>query len=270
MQKISFIAIGTLLAPVFISPALGISISGVTQNTNVDGAQLNNTSPLNVLGVIQGEAGVGTVNGGLNQGTGNSGFNNFFTSNFGRLGSNDSSSLSPPSLGISSLSTNSFRFSNTNDLLSFPTVAFDYAFNGSTGILGFINNTTNLNTFSVYFALASAPAVPVLLVFTTNTFAPQGTRVSVSGLVPASSLLNSIDNYVLTFQLNEVAPALVFGNNSAAGVDGVSITNANTTPVPFEFSPGLGILALGIWGAIAQFKRQVQKCKFPGSAFSNK
>ncbi len=31
--------------------------------------------------------------------------------------------------------------------------------------------------------------------------------------------------------------------------------------VPFEFSPGLGILALGAMGAIAQLKSQVQKLK---------
>jgi len=35
-----------------------------------------------------------------------------------------------------------------------------------------------------------------------------------------------------------------------------------STPVPFDFSPGLGILALGAMGAIAQLKSQVvQKLK---------
>lgn len=34
--------------------------------------------------------------------------------------------------------------------------------------------------------------------------------------------------------------------------------------VPFEFSPGLGILALGACGAIAQLKSKVQKWKFSG------
>lgn len=33
----------------------------------------------------------------------------------------------------------------------------------------------------------------------------------------------------------------------------------NPTEVPFEFSPGLGILMLGIWGAIAQLKSKLSK-----------
>lgn len=40
------------------------------------------------------------------------------------------------------------------------------------------------------------------------------------------------------------------------------------TPIPFEFSPGLGILMLGSWGAIAQLKSKVQKWKLSGSALS--
>ncbi len=40
-----------------------------------------------------------------------------------------------------------------------------------------------------------------------------------------------------------------------------------STEIPFEFSPSLGILLLGAWGAIAQFK-SFQKRKSSGSAFS--
>ena len=40
------------------------------------------------------------------------------------------------------------------------------------------------------------------------------------------------------------------------------------TEVPFDFSPGLGILIIGVWGAIAQLKSKVQKWKSCVSAFS--
>lgn len=40
------------------------------------------------------------------------------------------------------------------------------------------------------------------------------------------------------------------------------------TPVPFEFSPGLGLLALGACSAVMQLKKKVQTWKVSGSAFS--
>ena len=43
--------------------------------------------------------------------------------------------------------------------------------------------------------------------------------------------------------------------------DNVTLNAQPSTPVPFEFSPGLGILALGAMGAIAQLKSQMQKLK---------
>lgn len=45
---------------------------------------------------------------------------------------------------------------------------------------------------------------------------------------------------------------------------------AQATPVPFEFSPGVGILALGACGAIQQLRRKMQNRKFATSAFSPK
>jgi hypothetical protein len=45
-------------------------------------------------------------------------------------------------------------------------------------------------------------------------------------------------------------------------------TPGPTTPIPFDFSPGLGLLMLGAWGAMAQLKSIVQKSKSSGSAFS--
>ncbi len=56
--------------------------------------------------------------------------------------------------------------------------------------------------------------------------------------------------------------------DSAVFIQGGSFSDEPATPIPFEFSPTLGLLALGIWGAIAQLKSLVQKCKSAESAFS--
>ena len=56
--------------------------------------------------------------------------------------------------------------------------------------------------------------------------------------------------------------------DSAVFIQGGSFSDVPATPIPFEFSPTLGLLALGTWGAIAQLKSLVQKCKSSESAFS--
>lgn len=52
-----------------------------------------------------------------------------------------------------------------------------------------------------------------------------------------------------------------FGNVYVADIDNNHIQVLSSTPVPFEFSPGLGIMALGACGAIAQLKSKMQKLK---------
>lgn len=47
------------------------------------------------------------------------------------------------------------------------------------------------------------------------------------------------------------------GSNS--GNSGLLIDNASIVPVPFEFSPGLGLLLLGAWGATTQLKSRLLK-----------
>lgn len=70
-----------------------------------------------------------------------------------------------------------------------------------------------------------------------------------------------VNSYTYTFS----APGdynLAFG---VVDIDDYSITsalqvsNANIQPVPFEFSPGLGILALGAWGLAAKLSSLVRK-----------
>ena len=62
-------------------------------------------------------------------------------------------------------------------------------------------------------------------------------------------------------------------STTANGVDSVGLVTQFTltpTAVPFEFSPGMGLLAVGAWGAFSHLKSQQQKRKFLGSEFSSK
>lgn len=60
-----------------------------------------------------------------------------------------------------------------------------------------------------------------------------------------------------------------FSWNSEEEVDAAFTASFSApTAVPFGFSPGLGILALGACGAVMQMKKKVQAWKVSGSAFS--
>jgi len=62
-------------------------------------------------------------------------------------------------------------------------------------------------------------------------------------------------------------------STTANGRDSVGLVTQFTltpTAVPFEFSPGIGLLAVGAWGAFSHLKSKQQKRKFLGSEFSSK
>ncbi len=122
---------------------------------------------------------------------------------------------------------------------------------------------------------------------------------------PFSATVNGVLNTALTTQLNNLdqsGPRVQFftigiepsilqpsntltlsidgGGNGGDGwatdflTVGITTTPVSTVPlpdgvsIPFEFSPGLGILLLGAWGAIAQLNSQVQKHKSSARVFS--
>ncbi len=58
----------------------------------------------------------------------------------------------------------------------------------------------------------------------------------------------------------------IFGNGAPGQV--FSSTPPVPAPIPFEFSPSLGILLLGAWGAISQLNGFVQKRKSSAPVFS--
>lgn len=73
--------------------------------------------------------------------------------------------------------------------------------------------------------------------------------------------LNKGATNTLSIQIKDVGD---ISYDSAVFIKGNSLgTVAPASAVPFEFSPGLGILALGACGAVAQLKSKLQKRKLP-------
>lgn len=65
--------------------------------------------------------------------------------------------------------------------------------------------------------------------------------------------------------------ASCFPNSTADSIGGLDLVGANlgtvSHKVPFGFSPGMGILALGAWGIVVQLKSKMQQRKSSGSVF---
>ena len=250
MNKVDFVATSSLLiTSVFSYPALSadLTLDGAADFTNHTGdsqyvGTASYTDKLNTNGT-------GTP-GGLH-----TGFESFFTStngSFGRLGTTTNSTQSTFTSGITRRVSTPFRFSASalEVLNSTQSVKFDYAFDGTAATVG----NTSADPLIVYIAPSGNPTTPVgitPLQLTINTYTnPGGARDA--GFTVDSSVLNSLTDYVVTFELEEG----FLGGDSAAGFDNVRISNASA--VPFEFSPGIGIFALGICGVLNQLKNTMK------------
>lgn len=129
---------------------------------------------------------------------------------------------------------------------------FDYAFDGVTGL------DIRPNTFRAYIALADSPQTSVGSSFSTTSLTNPG---GVTGQQLNISGLSTTSNYVIAFELDEVS-SIALQDNVGAGFDNITITNVNdATAVPFEFSPSMGILALGAWGAFSHLKGKLKNRK---------
>ena len=84
--------------------------------------------------------------------------------------------------------------------------------------------------------------------------------------IALSGLTNSSYGFSRDGGLNDIAGFSIY-NNATLGIGldnlryGVQGGPTDPTPVPFEFSSGLGILILGAWGAIVMLKTKVQNRK---------
>ena len=84
--------------------------------------------------------------------------------------------------------------------------------------------------------------------------------------IALSGLTNSSYGFSRDGGLNDIAGFSIY-NNAPSGVGfdnlryGMQGVPNDPTPIPFEFSSGLGILILGAWGAIVMLKTKVQNRK---------
>ncbi len=135
--------------------------------------------------------------------------------------------------------------------------------------------TTIFDPFSVLFTTPQTSAAfsyaPTGGVLSATTFTALLNGVTVESFTTSTSTAatNNFYGFTGTSSFNEIE---VFSSLAAAGdgsinssIDNIQLGSA--TPVPFEFSPGLGLLALGAWGAISQLTNKVRNRK--SSAFSN-
>ncbi|OUL28080.1 PEP-CTERM sorting domain-containing protein [Nostoc sp. 106C] len=190
-------------------------------------------------------SGVGTANGNINKATGNAGFNNFFTSNYGLLGALDSGLANSTAFAqgsSSAQSNNSFAFTSADLAGNNIQVSFSYAFSGTSG------NPGNDNVQVLFFDSVNGDTIAVGNLIT--TLAPNG--LSSQSFVVDNSLLTANTPYNLIFQLAEAAD----GNtrNTAFGFDDIQIS---AVPEPSDL---LGLLVgIGFFSKlIYKFKSQLK------------
>lgn len=92
-----------------------------------------------------------------------------------------------------------------------------------------------------------------------------GVKANSPVLTASSNLSAGSHNFDLFFaDRNTTGSGITFSitNSAGTGADPNVTLSPRSSKIPFEFSPGLGILVLGAWGAMAQLKSKVQKRKF--------
>lgn len=104
--------------------------------------------------------------------------------------------------------------------------------------ISFFRNLTDTTAFATYSGTAITPAA-------------DGNQLTDENNVYVNFLAQNSNEYFSKVELSSSEQAFENDNHSYR----------SATPVPFEFSPGLGILALGACGAISQLKSAMQKQK---------
>lgn len=206
-------------------------------------------------------AGVGTPDGTLNVAPGNDGFNEFFTTDYGRLGEFDFITATNPFLndlgtsGAVSLETISFSEPELANLLSIQ-VTFDYAFAGTAGNPG--GDTVEVFLRNSVTEVAATPS------FEITTLEPSGIPSFTFELTGGDlAALEAETPYNLVFQLTEASDVFnpdnpISSPNTAFGFDDVVV---DPVPIPFEaeFSSVAGLLMLGGFWGFSRLKKRARK-----------
>lgn len=133
---------------------------------------------------------------------------------------------------------------------------------GLTVVIGSVNPNVKVTVASgehfLGYGIGSGSELNNLFLFSdvagdgNGTFEDMGTFIGIRESLTAGSTRSFVYDQAYGTSVSDAQAAFKAANLSAA-------------PVPFEFSPGLGILALGACSAITQLKSQGKKRKFSGS-----
>lgn len=160
--------------------------------------------------------------------------------------------------------------SNISNLTSAPRAVFSVtAINSdNTGIeLGFL--PTSIFAHSASFGIpaeittaldTSVAATYTLTVFNNNYSLSAGATQLISGNLQSYVFNNTTSNPPLPFNPYTTPSFIFFGDNTseASGKFTLGSVNLDTTPIPFEFSPTYGLLAIGTGLAIKNWRKKAK------------
>jgi hypothetical protein len=248
MKKLLF----SLVAASTVVASLG-SFSGNADAAVISLTNANFLDPVNNAGVVDTNALPGGVlntsfgpapapNAAINP----NGFVSFFTTPFVSLGSLGTTTIRNSTAGSNSLAQSLVAINLSAAEAALPVqVTYDFAFAGNSSVPGTPDN------FRILFVDAGGTNVgPIQNLVGSTSFIQTGLGTLFN--IPANTFTAGTD-YFLQLVLNENIDGTV--NNTAAGFNNVSIT----TNVPFEFSPALGVLALGGLFGASQLRKQAKR-----------
>jgi hypothetical protein len=199
--------------------------------------------------------GVNGATNGIDNATGNAGFDNFFVSDdFLLLGANstDTNITTDSRRSGNSVATSIPLHLNSSDLnpANGLRVNFNWVFDGNS--LGNVNDKDNFNITLTKNDFSTTATIFDRTVDPSDSLPGYGSGSESVFLTSAdfSSPVNATPgDYILQIALNENANLI---KSSAAGFNQISVA-----AVPFEFSPTQGLLAIGgLWGISTYLKRK--------------
>lgn len=286
LKKLSLATVGvTITAGTIISafgtPASAFDVNPTTDPSNLQNSLFGSTSGLsnitvsvtgdpNAIGLFSGANVPFNINSGVVLSTGN------VEDTVGPNSSTNQSTAFGGIPGVEDLAQIDFTFdadATVNNLF------FQYVF-GSEEFPEFVNAGVN-DSFQLLLNGVNLATLPNGQLVNVDNLGPSPDLISNPSGNPDTQLdgytrvldfvgpLNQNASNTLSIQIQDVGDSIL---DSAVFIRGNSIGTAPppppTTPIPFEFSPSLGLLALGAWGAIAQLNSIVQKRKSSGSAIA--
>jgi hypothetical protein len=157
-----------------------------------------------------------------------------------------------------------------------------YTINTSSGAASLVANIPNFTSSgdlefdaanNRFFATSKSSGGDTLF-----SIAPDGTSNLIGNIGFNNVLGLDIDNGTLfgytagrqQIAINPATGAGVLVQNVTGGSGNIFGAASEPTAIPFEFSPGLGLLVVGAWGVIDQLKSKMRERKSPGGGLSSR